>query len=151
MIVHVEGAVFERGAGDSFELLDVVHLCALGRHALVLDPVASKAAERWCGLFAGAMADALRDELRLARRRGLDVERRGRVRAEICLGVDPSDNWTSEPPRLTLRTAWHYLHQPLRVLVENTRSDGAFVQKMLLGDDGEYLREAFHDGRITCA
>lgn len=151
MIVRVEAAVFGPAAGHTFELLDIVHLCALQRHALVFEPGARGAAERWCTSLGDVVGRLLSDELDLARRHGAKAAQRGRMRTELRLDGGAQDHWDSAPPVLSVRTAWAYLHLPLRVIVENVRSDGAFVAAMLHGDDGEFLRAAMADGRLAFA
>ena len=104
MIVRVEEAVFERAAGHAVELLDIVHLCALQRHALVFEPGARAAATRWCDALGGAIVPLARDELELARKHGAKAAGRGRMRAEVRLDGGAQDRWGLNPVQLGKRS-----------------------------------------------
>jgi hypothetical protein len=121
---------------------------AQGRHILSVEH-SRDAFERWLGDW--PVEHALRVEIERAEAQGADALGRSplpELRIEICAGGRERDSWEPQP-RLCLETALRLMERPLQLLVENQRSDGAFLLALhrALASWDEALYELFEELR----
>jgi hypothetical protein len=144
MIVVLAADVFAAPTVDRLDLAAPVAICRGDPHAIELDPPFDPQAPP-AGL--DSFGDAGR-EIELVLEYGPEAASqrpRGCPRVRVVAG-GPS-NWRAPVPRLSVLDALRLLAQPLQILVENRRNDGAFLRKMLPPERRKeferYERDAF--------
>jgi hypothetical protein len=151
MRVWVPQAIFEGGAASDLDLLALLRL-GLERHRVLLEPLydpgdSTQPANAWLDRFPESLRGA-REELSWALEDGWRREvRDARCRAELrvlLVGEEPyaRQNGVDRCVGLPLREALLFLEAPLRVLLENARTDGAFLRAMLPQAHREALLQA---------
>lgn len=145
MIVITEASVWAVGAVDPLELLALLAVCAERRHTLLLDKKRSQQVEAWLEAqlhSKGPLRRRINQVLEDNRRRASNAPS-GDVRITVTSG--PAD-W--ERARLKPAQAVRLLQRPLKLLVENSRNDGAFLRLMAEPADRRNLEDALRRGWI---
>lgn len=143
MKVLVMDEVWDSKSVDPLELTAVLRLCEAGRHILHLSPTGRKAATAWVERHA-------RDSLRARLIHVLEDNQRrspnvGAQWAQITIVVDVTD-WTQA--RVTVSLASRLLARPLKLLVENSRNDRAFLLQIAEPAARRSLNRAIRAGWI---
>lgn len=145
MIVTTEESVWAIGAVDPLDLLALLAVCAERRHTLVLDKKHDQQVEAWMNAqlqSQGALRRRVSQILEENRRRAPFA---GANDARVVVTSGPTD-W--QQARLKPAQALRLLQRPLKLLVENSRNDGAFLQLMAEPSARRELQEALRRGWI---
>jgi hypothetical protein len=137
MRVVVEDDVFA-APEHALHLYSLLALALDGRHHLVVDRAGSgfsawyqqrsRADQEACDLVLDA---------------GLEAETRGTSRRSIMI-VRGATDWEGDPPRATLADALVLLNKPFSVLLENWKSDFAFLLAMAKPEQRSFLERMKH-------
>ncbi len=143
MKVLVADEVWGSTSVDPLELAAVLRLCDAGRHILQLSPSGRKLAAAWverhaCDLLRARLMHVLEDNHRRAPNIGAQW-------AQITVVVEGTD-WTRA--RLTAPLASRLLARPLKLLVENSRNDRAFLLQIAEPAARRSLNKAIKAGWI---
>ncbi|HSN99112.1 MAG TPA: hypothetical protein VLS89_12545, partial [Candidatus Nanopelagicales bacterium] len=147
MIAILMDTLFEPVEETTLGLVALFEICADGRHVLLTNPTWKKSprVDAWLG--------ALPRRTRAEAERVLD--RSIAANAKLARGtprvrVDDvkACRWDGSPPVLDVKTALRLLRTPLRLLVENRFSDGAFVRKVLGPANRQVLDQAIGHGWV---
>jgi macrodomain Ter protein organizer (MatP/YcbG family) len=145
MIVITEESVWAVGVEDPLDLLALLAVCAERRHTLLLDEKRSQQVSAWMDVHLhsqGALRRRIHQILEENRRRYSHASPED---ARITVTREPTD-WARA--RIKPKQAVRLLQRPLKLLVENSRNDGAFLQLMAEPADRRQLQEALEQGWI---
>jgi len=114
-----------------------------GRHRIEVDETVG-AVQAWLG----RQSSMWRDAWEAARDRSLREATREVLRRSVCVVPAGRDDLKSTPPMLVVTTALRVLRLPLRILVENGRTDGGrFLRRVSdLGRRNERLKRFLDEG-----
>jgi hypothetical protein len=113
-------------------LLAVFQLCFEERHILLTDPIFTAGATPTIDAWLAACPEPLRIEATLVLEQGPVAAAQQTNRTSRLLLKDVADSYYRQAiPVLKLEDALFVLQSPLRLLVENGRNDGAFLQKVV--------------------
>jgi hypothetical protein len=132
-------------SADPLELLALFAVCAGRRHMLILNPRSKQQVNAWMDAHfkpQSALRRRVHQVLEINLRKLSNVSPDG---AQITVVSGPTD-WGHA--RLEPRHAVRLLQRPLRLLVENSRNDGAFLRLMAEPSDRRHLDEALRSGWI---
>lgn len=147
MRLILEDAVFSDDPAIQMDLLALFRLAHSGRHRVILATEPCLAYDAWID----GLSQNLRELVETIRRVSLDVESRNpaliglRITPTSSLARDSSRD-TIEPtraePSVPLEEALRLLHLPLRVIVEDSINDRAFLIAAARPEDREQLERA---------
>jgi|GEM_PF-3955217 len=144
MRIILDKSVLQPDAVDQLALLAVIQQCREpDRHFLV---AAKEEFDRWRAQMPKNLSNAVETVLRSGA-----TQRRSRSTPEVKIVAGKScwrnkNDAGDDCPKLSPADAVRLLQVPLCVLVENARSDGAFIQRMSLGSNRERLERALRMG-----
>lgn len=148
MKVILDARLFAGPRSYSLELLAIIGLCFEGRHALLVEPPYYPDQQHpevtpWLR----ALPEQLREEVQYALEAG-PVAASQYTSSRPCIRVEEVAHclWETEEPVLTPDIALRLLRSPLKLLVENRRSDGAFLRKMMSPKYRKSFEEALEKG-----
>lgn len=146
MIVTLDARLFTHPYVSQLELLALIGLGFEARHALLVDPL-YPGKEHTIEAWLQALPEVLREEVKLALEWGPEAASRRTAKApHVRVAAVPQSTWNGTEPVLTPADALHLLRRPLKLLVENRRNDGAFLQKMLPPSYKQFFLEALDKG-----
>jgi hypothetical protein len=148
MKVIIDARLFAGPRSYSLELLAIIGLCFEGRHALLVEPPYDPDQEHpevtpWLR----TLPEQLRQEVQYALEAG-PVAASQYTSSRPCIRVEEVAHclWETEEPVLTPDIALRLLRRPLKLLVENRRSDGAFLRKMMSPKYRKSFEESLEKG-----
>ncbi len=131
MIASVGESLFSAVEETSLALLALFEICAEGRHLLLTRPILDRSTviRAWIDRLPRRARAEIDDLLQ----RSIEASAQAPVSTKrIKVDAVPACQWAG--PVLDLRSALRVLRMPLRLLVEDRYSDGAFVRKMITPD-----------------
>jgi len=141
--VQVADEVWQGAAVDPLDLVAILGLCDARRHILKLHPKGRAHATAWIEAHTGGGLRArLLDVLRANQSRAPNTTQGN---ARITVVADTTD-WTRA--RLTPPLAARLLRRPLKLLVENSRNDRAFLLQLAEPSSRRELQKALEAGWI---
>jgi hypothetical protein len=147
LIVVIEEAVFASTRTEQVALVSLLRLGFEGRHRVQTDPAWAPGGDSAVHRWLAKQSRDLREEIELAFEYGLEADAHG-IPSDLCIRVgdlaEPS--WEASPPRLPVTIAVAFLRTPLRLLVENRRFDGGFLQAVAPEPWRRHLKSVL-DGR----
>lgn len=145
MNVVFDRAVWSDPQLDPLALVSILAACSPSRHTLILDPRDRLTIDQWLLTHIGE-----RGELRRRLAQILENSRRAAPHSRsasptITVSIGPSD-WTQA--RLSPAHAARLLQRPLKLLVENSRNDRAFLLRLAEPAARRALEHALREGWI---
>ncbi len=129
MIVYIEESVFEQYDSYPLEILNIFKLGRDGRHYILTDPVFDEDNQNSpINIWLNQLDPYSRDACFFTLIAGIEVVKEPTLDLTIHTINGNISEWDKNPPRLTLEDTCKILNQPLRIILENSRNDLAFLE-----------------------
>jgi hypothetical protein len=130
VIFVIEQGLFASGA-EPLHLLALVRFAYEGRHIVLTRPSFNRAANDEVNRWAKKLGTFVSDLIEEAFGRSLLAYQSTTCTIEAVVEERGDSFWEPYPLRLTLADAVWLAEQPLRIVVENRRNDGAFLRRLM--------------------
>jgi hypothetical protein len=149
MILYLDEDVFASPRASTLGLLAVFHACFEGRHALITDPPFVAGASPVIDGWLQTLPEPLRLEVGLVLDEGPRARSQRTATAQVAaamrIGDVAASDFRNTPPTVSLSDAVRIVQTPLRLLLENSRNDGAFLRKIAHPDYRSKLLQALEE------
>ncbi len=128
MIAIIEDEVFASSRAQLLDLLSLFQMGLEGRHRIQTKPLWGHHEGSSLAVWLADRSERGREEIQFALELGLEEEVLEPQDGAICITTVVESDWGASIPCLSLTDALRILRQPLRLLVEDQRNDGAFLE-----------------------